>query len=479
MHDPEAIASSGRAAKIPCERTSRLASGCGTALSFSFLELARGSPHESFRAPCCGALCIRLDIDRRGCGVSARQGRRRRHAGVDGRRQPVHGAGRLVGIRQGSGHDRDAAGGRLAHRVRRRRGRRRRKRRREGVGGVQGARWPLKLVDEQADDNGWSRRKTFQYQTSPNEKRGVVAGALFANGRWTVWIYDMADAVGEKRGAQIGLMFAACCRRATSARRSPAGRRTSSMPRASRSSRSSSRLGLEASACPASSLGLVQDGKVVFAGGFGVRELGRPDKVDGDTLYMIASNTKATDDAHAREARGRGPDRLEGSRHPHHAGLQARRRRNDRAGAGRAPGLRLHRAAAPGHGMDIRVRQLTPAASMELLATMQPTSELRRDVPVLERAGRGRRLRRGARRASRSIELGEAYDKAMQSRVFEPLGMSATTFDLRRRTEERQPRKPAQRRRRRRARGRGDGRQLRGHPGASRRRRAGAASTTC
>jgi hypothetical protein len=32
--------------------------------------------------------------------------------------------------------------------------------------------WPLKLVDEQADDNGWSRRTRFEYQTSPNERRG-------------------------------------------------------------------------------------------------------------------------------------------------------------------------------------------------------------------------------------------------------------------------------------------------------------------
>ena len=44
---------------------------------------------------------------------------------------------------------------------------------------------------------------------------------------------------------------------------------------------------------PGVSIGLVQDGKVVFAGGFGVRELGSPTKVDADTLFMIASNTKA------------------------------------------------------------------------------------------------------------------------------------------------------------------------------------------
>src|SRR5437867_3032440 len=44
---------------------------------------------------------------------------------------------------------------------------------------------------------------------------------------------------------------------------------------------------------PGVAVGIVQDGKVVFADGFGVRELGKPEKPDGNTLFMIASNTKA------------------------------------------------------------------------------------------------------------------------------------------------------------------------------------------
>src|SRR6266513_4829560 len=44
---------------------------------------------------------------------------------------------------------------------------------------------------------------------------------------------------------------------------------------------------------PGVAVGIVQDGKVVFADGFGVRELGKPGKPDGNTLFMIASNTKA------------------------------------------------------------------------------------------------------------------------------------------------------------------------------------------
>ena len=37
------------------------------------------------------------------------------------------------------------------------------------------------------------------------------------------------------------------------------------------------------------SLGIVQDGEVGFAGGFGVREVGQPAAPDADTLYLIAS----------------------------------------------------------------------------------------------------------------------------------------------------------------------------------------------
>jgi len=44
---------------------------------------------------------------------------------------------------------------------------------------------------------------------------------------------------------------------------------------------------------PGIAVGIVKDGKLVFAKGYGARELGRPGKVDADTLFGIASNTKA------------------------------------------------------------------------------------------------------------------------------------------------------------------------------------------
>jgi len=44
---------------------------------------------------------------------------------------------------------------------------------------------------------------------------------------------------------------------------------------------------------PGVAIVVVKDGKVLLARGYGVRELGKPGKVDADTLFGIASNTKA------------------------------------------------------------------------------------------------------------------------------------------------------------------------------------------
>ena len=43
---------------------------------------------------------------------------------------------------------------------------------------------------------------------------------------------------------------------------------------------------------PGVSIALIDGGKIVYEGGFGVRELGKPEQVDENTVFMAASNTK-------------------------------------------------------------------------------------------------------------------------------------------------------------------------------------------
>ena len=44
---------------------------------------------------------------------------------------------------------------------------------------------------------------------------------------------------------------------------------------------------------PGASIGIVKDGKLVFSGNYGIKEVGRAERPDNNTLYAIASNSKA------------------------------------------------------------------------------------------------------------------------------------------------------------------------------------------
>ncbi|HEX9166705.1 MAG TPA: serine hydrolase domain-containing protein, partial [Gemmatimonadales bacterium] len=44
---------------------------------------------------------------------------------------------------------------------------------------------------------------------------------------------------------------------------------------------------------PGLAIAVVKDGAMIYANGWGVRELGKPDRVDGNTLFAVGSTTKA------------------------------------------------------------------------------------------------------------------------------------------------------------------------------------------
>src|ERR1700722_8503141 len=155
------------------------------------------------------------------------------------------------------------------------------------------AKWPLKVSNDLPDRDGWSRRRAYDYQTSPNEKRGVDAFVDYSGSSWTVVIVDVANAVAGKRGAQLSLIFSRLLPKGYS-RESFAGKKAKTLDQ--------SRIGelgrfieqaQKVLGVPGVGLGVVQHGKVVFAGGFGVKELGGTEKPDGDTLFMIAPTTRA------------------------------------------------------------------------------------------------------------------------------------------------------------------------------------------
>ena len=294
---------------------------------------------------------------------------------------------------------------------------------------AEGARWPLKLASDRPARDGWEQIRSYTYETSANDQRAVLAQALRKGDRWTVAIYDMTHAVGEKRGAQVQLIFDRLLPKGY-VRESFAGRKAHTLD-AARLEQLSDFIedGREQLQVPGVAIGIVQNGEVVLARGFGVRSLGKPARVDADTLFMIASNTKAM--TTLMLARLVADGRFDW----------------DTPVTQILPGFELGDAETT---RQVLVRHLicactglprqdlewlfesegaTPESVLKSLATMQPTTRFgelfQYSNPMAAAAGYA-----GGHVLYPQAELGEAYDRAMQSQVFDPLGMSATTFDF-------------------------------------------------
>jgi len=290
------------------------------------------------------------------------------------------------------------------------------------------AKWPVKVSNDLPDRDGWSRRRFYEYLTSPNEKRDVVAIVYFAGSSWTVAIEDLTDAVAEKRAGQVALVFGRLLPKGYS-RESFAGKKANTLDQACIAELGRFvEAGQKVLGVPGVAVGLIQDGKVVFADGFGLKELGGTEKPTGDTLFMVASNTKAMTtlllaklvDEHRMSWQT-----------PVTTLLPSFKLGNaDTTRSVLVKHLICACTGMPRQDLEwiFAYGNRTPESSLALLGTMQPTSKFGElfQYSNLMAAAAGYV---GAHVIYPDMEFGAAYDRAMQSYVFDPLGMNATTFD--------------------------------------------------
>ncbi len=291
--------------------------------------------------------------------------------------------------------------------------------------------WPLKVANDAPDKDGWSRQRGYSYQTSPNEKRDVGASVAFANDTWTVTIYDMLSAIGEKRLAQVALIFDKLLPKGY-ARETFAGKKAHQLdPERIAALSKFVEDGRKATGVPGVAVGIIQDGKIVFAGGFGVRELGGKAKVDADTMFMIASNTKALTTLLLAKLVDQGKVTWET---PVTSLLPSFKLGNADT---TSRVLVEHRICActglPRQDMEwiFQYKGVTPQGALATLATVQPTSKFGEMFQYSNLLAGAAGFVAGHVMYP-DLELGAAYDKAMQAQVFNPLGMKATTFDYKR-----------------------------------------------
>ncbi|HEY6252410.1 MAG TPA: serine hydrolase domain-containing protein [Candidatus Angelobacter sp.] len=288
---------------------------------------------------------------------------------------------------------------------------------------------PLKLITPGPARNGWEERQVFVYETSPNERVFVQAVASRTGKAWTVVILDAAEPTLEKRSAPIGLILQSLRPKGYN-RESFAGRKAHPLDAAHIAQMkefvetSMKELGI-----PGVSIALVDGGKVVYESGFGVRELGKPERVDENTLFMAASNTKGMTTLLLSEL------------------VDEKKLRWDEPVTEAYPTFKLGDpdttrrvliknlvcacTGLPRQDLEwiFEFKQATPESSLALLGTMQPTSKFGEvfQYSNLMAAAAGYV---GAHLVYPNLELGAAYDKAMQTKIFDPLGMKSTTFDM-------------------------------------------------
>ncbi len=290
------------------------------------------------------------------------------------------------------------------------------------------AKWPLKTSTDVANKDGWTDARWYVYQTSPNEKRDVEVVVRHAGDVWTAVIYDMTHAVGDKRLAAETLVLSHILPKGY-VRESFAGKKANRLDSAHVALLTAwTQAAMKELEVPGVAIGLVQDGKVVFADGFGVRDVGSKEKPDGDTLFMIASNTKALTTLMLAKL------------------VDEKKLTWDTPVTQLLPTFKLgneettrqvlvkHLICActgmPRQDFEwyFNFKGMTPEGAMATLATMQPMTKFgemfQYSNPLAGAAGYV-----GGHVLYPKVELGTAYDEAMRTRVFEPLGMKSTTFD--------------------------------------------------
>jgi len=287
---------------------------------------------------------------------------------------------------------------------------------------------PLKLVTPRPAREGWDERQVFDYETSPNERAAVQALALRAGTAWTVIILDGTDPTVEKRSAPIGLVFESL-RPKGYHRESFAGRKPQPLDAARIAQlKEFVETSMQELGVPGASMALIDGGKIVFQGGFGVRELGKPERVDENTVFMAASNTKGMTTLLLAEL------------------VDEKKLKWDQPVVDVYPSFKLGDAETtkkvlvknlicactglPRQDLEwlFEFKNATPESELALLGTMQPTSKFG-EVFQYSNLMASAAGYIGAHLVYPNLELGAAYDKAMQGKIFDPLGMKSTTFD--------------------------------------------------
>jgi CubicO group peptidase (beta-lactamase class C family) len=287
----------------------------------------------------------------------------------------------------------------------------------------------LQLSEPLQPRDGWERIQHFEYEVPPSEKRIVRAFARHANDRWLVMIYQGDLATREKWMTSILLVFDSLHPQGYQ-RENFAGKKARAIDaHVIQAMKDFVASGMKQLGVPGVAFSLIDHDKIVYAGGLGVREWGKPEPVDADTRFIAASDTKALTTlllAKLVDEKKLRWDEPVTEAYPSFTFGEPKVTRE----------LQIRHLVCQCSGMpaqdydsEFHNRSMTPAAMIRFLDSMQPS------VPIGKVFIYSNMLPAAAGFIAGSIaepgkELGAAYDDAMQKKVLDPLGMTRSTFDF-------------------------------------------------
>ncbi len=289
---------------------------------------------------------------------------------------------------------------------------------------------PLKLATPRPGRQGWDERAELEYETSANEHLLIDAFVLRRGDAWTVMIADGSQSTAEKRAGAIGLVVQSL-RPAGYTKENFAGRTAHPLDAARiEQMRSFVETSIKELGVPGASFALIDHGKVVYEGGVGVKQLGKPYPVDARTLFMIASNTKGMSTLLLSQL------------------VDQRQLDWNEPVTKVYPAFRLGSAATtasvemrhlvcactglPRKDFDwiFDTRRNTPASvTFTQLAATEPTSKFGEVFQYNNLMASAAGYIAGHLFYPK-MELGAAYDRAMQDHIFDPLGMTDSTLSI-------------------------------------------------
>lgn len=289
---------------------------------------------------------------------------------------------------------------------------------------------PFKLLTVRPPRNGWDEVAVIDYETSPAEHLGQFASARRRGSAWTVLIVDGSDATFEKRAGAVGQIIPSF-RPAGYARESFAGKTANLLdPARVQLLVDFVRQNAAAMKIPGVGLALYSGGKIVYEGGVGVKELGKPDPVGPHTRFMIASNTKSMATLLLAELVSEG------------------RLRWDQPVTEVYPAFQLGTEATT---RSVQIRHLVcactglPRKDLEWVfntTAQTPASDTFRQLALTEPTSKfGEVFQYNNLMASAAgyiaahmyypdMELGAAFDRAIKERVWQPLGMNDSMMTM-------------------------------------------------